>query len=115
MSNGIISAKRTLPGSQVEVFQITAPISQGSSGGALLNSRGEVVGVPFVQMVSGQNLNFAIPITYFSPLIVNAPPRPFPSISSGASGESTSTKATIVTFDRSTSSATGACHQDGCA
>ena len=40
--------------------------------------------MPFVQMVSGQNLNFAIPITYVSPLIVNAPPRPFPSISSGA-------------------------------
>ena len=33
-----------------------------------------------MQMVSGQNLNFAIPITYVSPLIVNAPAKPFPNI-----------------------------------
>jgi len=81
VSTGIISAtKRTLPGFQMEVFQITAPTSVGSSGGALLNSKGEVVGVPFEQMVSGQNLNFAIPITYVSPLIVDVPARPFPSV-----------------------------------
>lgn len=78
VSTGIISAKRTLPDSRMEIFQITAPISPGSSGGALLNPKGEVVGVPFVQAVSGQNLNFAIPITYVSPLIVDVPAKPFP-------------------------------------
>jgi S1-C subfamily serine protease len=81
VSTGVISAtKRTLPGSQIEFFQITAPTSPGSSGGALLNSNGEVVGVPFEQVVSGQNLNFAIPITYVSPLISDAPAKPFPSV-----------------------------------
>jgi S1-C subfamily serine protease len=79
VSTGVISSKRTFPSSQMEVLQITAPISQGSSGGALLNSKGEVVGVPFVQMVSGQNLNFAIPITFVSPLIVDVPAKAFPS------------------------------------
>ncbi len=79
VSTGVVSAKRTMPGSQIDVFQITAPISPGSSGGALLNAKGEVIGVPFVQVVSGQNLNFAVPITYVSPLIVDAPPKPFPS------------------------------------
>ena len=78
VSTGIISAKRTLPGSELAVFQITAPISQGSSGGALLNAKGEVIGIPFVQMVGGQNLNFAIPISYVSPMIVDAPVMPFP-------------------------------------
>ena len=29
VSTGIVSAKRTMPGSQMQVFQITAPISQG--------------------------------------------------------------------------------------
>ena len=80
VSTGVISAKRGSPGSEMEVLQITAPISPGSSGGALLNSKGEVIGVPFVQTVSGQNLNFAIPITYVSPLILDAPAKPFPSV-----------------------------------
>ena len=81
VSTGVISAtKRTLPGFQIEFFQITAPTSPGSSGGALLNSNGEVVGVPFEQMVSGQNLNFAIPISYVSPLISDAPAKPFQSV-----------------------------------
>jgi S1-C subfamily serine protease len=80
VSTGVVSSKRTFPGSQLEVLQITAPISPGSSGGALLNSKGEVVGVPFVQMVGGQNLNFAIPITNVLPLLVDAPAKPFPSV-----------------------------------
>ncbi len=81
VSTGVISAtKRTLPGFDIEFLQITAPTSPGSSGGALLNSNGEVVGIPFEQMVSGQNLNFAIPITYVLPLISDAPAKPFPSV-----------------------------------
>ena len=45
-----------------ELIQTTAPISSGSSGGALLNEFGEAVGVTTSSLVSGQNLNFAIPI-----------------------------------------------------
>jgi S1-C subfamily serine protease len=78
VSTGVISAKRA--GSQMEVLQITAPISPGSSGGALLNSKGEVVGVPYVQMVSGQNLNFAVPVAYVLPLITDSPAKPFPGV-----------------------------------
>lgn len=44
------------------MMQITAPISQGSSGGALINENGEVIGVTTASLVSGQNLNFAVPI-----------------------------------------------------
>lgn len=44
------------------MIQITAPISSGSSGGALLNSRGEVIGITTGTLTSGQNLNFAVPI-----------------------------------------------------
>ncbi len=44
------------------MIQITAPISPGSSGGALLNSRGEVIGITTATLTSGQNLNFAVPI-----------------------------------------------------
>ena len=46
-----------------QVFlQFSAPISHGSSGGALFNNRGEVVGITAASFTEGQNLNLAIPI-----------------------------------------------------
>jgi len=60
LSEGLISAERIAGNSTF--FQITAPISEGSSGGAVFNSFGEVVGVASMVMKEGQNLNFAIPI-----------------------------------------------------
>lgn len=63
-SQGIISALR---GS--EYFQITAPISHGSSGGPVLNNHGEVIGVAVGTIAEGQNLNFAIPISRLLALI----------------------------------------------
>ena len=56
VSNGIISAFRE----NNKWVQFTAAISPGSSGGALINLRGEVVGMPTQYMTEGQNLNFAV-------------------------------------------------------
>ena len=56
VSNGIISAFRE----NNTLVQFTAPISPGSSGGALINTQGEVVGMPTMLLQEGQNLNFAI-------------------------------------------------------
>ncbi len=44
------------------LIQITAPISHGSSGGALIDTGGKVIGVTAAGISSGQNLNFAVPI-----------------------------------------------------
>jgi len=60
VSDGIISAIREVPG-YGKLIQITAPISPGSSGSPVLNMKGEVIGIATLQMVEGQNLNFAIP------------------------------------------------------
>ena len=60
ISDGVVSAIRTIEGFG-EVLQISAPISKGSSGGPVVNLRGEVVGVSTIQILGGQNLNFAIP------------------------------------------------------
>jgi TolA-binding protein len=60
ISEGIISGFRN-DENFVRLIQMTCPITDGSSGGAVLNSKGELIGLS----VSGQhegNLYFAIPI-----------------------------------------------------
>ena len=41
-------------------LQTSTPISPGSSGGPLLNMKGEVVGINSGSLASGQNINFAV-------------------------------------------------------
>ena len=60
MSDGIISS--TCRPEYQNRIQITAPISSGSSGGALLDEYGNVIGITTSTLVDSQNLNFAIPI-----------------------------------------------------
>lgn len=57
-TKGIISGVRK----DVGLFQIDAAISSGSSGGVLVNQKAEAIGIIKSSLVSGQNLNFAIPI-----------------------------------------------------
>lgn len=64
ISTGIISAIRVVPERGIRVIQTTAPASPGSSGGPLLNNKGEVIGLLSFSVVQGQSLNFAIPINY---------------------------------------------------
>ena len=67
LSAGLVSsAHRTING--VNYIQITTPISSGSSGGALINARGQLVGITTASMSNGQNLNLAIPITALTAL-----------------------------------------------
>ena len=66
-SDGIISSIR-LVGTD-KLIQITAPLSPGSSGGPVLNRRGEVIGVSVLTIRDGQNLNFAIPSNYLKTLL----------------------------------------------
>jgi tetratricopeptide (TPR) repeat protein len=59
VSDGIVSAFRNVPNIG-KLVQITAPISQGSSGSPVINLKGEVIGVATLNLKDGQNLNFAI-------------------------------------------------------
>ncbi len=69
VSNGIVSAIRTVEDDGGKFVQITAPISPGSSGGPLFNMAGEVVGITTSHLVGGENLNFAIPINDVKPML----------------------------------------------
>jgi len=71
-SQGIVSSIREV--GTDKLLQITAPISPGSSGGPVLNAKGEVIGVSVATFRGGQNLNFAIPSSYLKTLLGKAGP-----------------------------------------
>ncbi len=60
-SEGLVSGVREI-GENINVIQITAAISSGSSGGPVLDKKGEVIGIASFIITKGQNLNFAVPI-----------------------------------------------------
>lgn len=62
ISEGIISGLRSYEEFGKNFIQITASISSGSSGGAVVNDKGELIGISTLTAKEGQNLNFAIPI-----------------------------------------------------
>ena len=64
LSEGLVSAERVADGTTF--YQISAPISEGSSGGAVFNKFSEVIGVASMVMKEGQNLNFAVSVDEFS-------------------------------------------------
>lgn len=58
-SSGIVANPDRLI-SGMSYIQMTAPISSGNSGGPLVNSKGELVGINTMTATYGQNMNFAI-------------------------------------------------------
>ncbi len=88
VSSGLVSQRRTLcvktetvvdkegnkrerrcPVGGFELLQISAPISQGSSGGPLFNQYGEVIGVTTAIIQAGQAINLAVPTNYLKTLL----------------------------------------------
>lgn len=74
VSEGVVSAYRDVPGCGM-LMQHTTQITVGSSGGALFNLRGQVVGVQIAMMTegketisAGQGLNFAVALQHVAAL-----------------------------------------------
>lgn len=60
ISEGIVSGLRVIDG--VRYIQTTAPIAHGSSGGALFDAGGNLIGITTKGYSGGGNLNFAISV-----------------------------------------------------
>ena len=67
VSTGIVSGIRRDKADTY--YQITAPISPGSSGGPIINQDGQVIGISTFYLAQGQNLNFAVPAIYVDHLL----------------------------------------------
>ncbi len=67
ISSGIISNPNRVIDSATYI-QTTAAISHGSSGGALVNEYGEVIGITSAGIDDAQNIGFAIPINVINSL-----------------------------------------------
>ncbi len=75
VSQGIISGLDRYVGQvngggyMVGLIQTDASINGGNSGGPLLNSKGEVIGINTVKVDTAEGMGFAIPINYVKPII----------------------------------------------
>ena len=73
LSEGILSGVRL--GDGYRMFQLSTPISHGSSGSPVFDTYGDVVGIFEATVEEGQNINLAIPIDYAAGLLGSRTPR----------------------------------------
>ena len=60
VSSGVLGGFRTIH--EVRYLQINAPNSPGNSGGPVLNSAGEAIGITTAALSGGGDIYFALPI-----------------------------------------------------
>ena len=81
ITDGILSnAGRIVDDPDYLCIQHTAPVSQGSSGGALLNCHGEVIGIQFAMFVNGESMFLAVPINSISDVSLTGDGIPLPQV-----------------------------------
>lgn len=70
ITDGIISGKRSKNG--IKQYQVTAGMTHGSSGGALVNSSAELIGITTaIADFPGINVNFAVSVEYLDKMILS--------------------------------------------
>lgn len=71
LTNGIISAKTGFQG-DVALYQISAPIQPGNSGGPLFDDDGDLIGIVNAKHTGAENVGYAIKLLYLKNLIESA-------------------------------------------
>lgn len=75
-TSGIVSCSSRViaeTGNGVQYIQFTAPVSEGNSGGPLLDAYGNVTGIVTLTDEAGQNLNFALPVSEIEKTDISSP------------------------------------------
>ncbi len=62
LTDGLVSAIRP------DIIQVTTAINPGSSGGALIDEYGKLVGITHAKLIGAENIGFAIPINHLKTL-----------------------------------------------
>lgn len=71
LTNGIISSRTGFQG-DVSLYQITAPLQPGNSGGPMFDSKGNVIGIIFANHTGTENVGYAIKSSYLKNLAESA-------------------------------------------
>lgn len=75
LTSGIISSKTGFQG-DITSYQVSVPIQPGNSGGPLFDKSGSVIGVINAKLRGGENVSYAIKISYLKNLIELLPKVP---------------------------------------
>lgn len=73
LTTGIISSKTGFQG-DVSLYQISAPIQPGNSGGPLFDKKGNIIGVVSAKHAGAENVGYAIKSSYLRNLIESCAP-----------------------------------------
>ena len=68
LTDGIISAASGFKGDQ-SMYQISAPVQPGNSGGPLFDNEGNVIGIVCAKHIDAENANYAIKVSYLYSLV----------------------------------------------
>jgi S1-C subfamily serine protease len=71
LTNGIISSRTGFQG-DVSLYQMSAPIQPGNSGGPMFDSKGNVIGIVVAHHAGAENAGYAIKTSYLKNLIESA-------------------------------------------
>ena len=87
LTDGLVSSKSGF-GGDITLYQISAPVQPGNSGGPLFDKSGNVIGVICAKHLNAENASYAVKLTYLTSLIesISTPPTlPSSSLMSGQS------------------------------
>ena len=81
ITDGMVSnASRNVDDPDYLYIQHSAPVSDGSSGGALLNCHGEAIGIQYATFINGVNMHLAVPVNVISDVPLTGDGTPLPQV-----------------------------------